>query len=202
MPLQDLATIDAVLISHMHADHFFDLVPLRYALKYQVQRRTALPVLIPPGGMKTLHSIVSPFAKGGSFFDGIMKITEYPPNRPLHIGDAGITLAKTRHYIDAYAMRVGSGDRAAPEQRVVELARDADLFLCEAALGATGEERGRRGHCNAKEAAAMAAQAGVKHLVLTHYPAGVRPSDVKRAARSAFSGEITMADDGMQIALE
>jgi len=205
----DLAQVDAVLISHMHADHFFDLVPLRYALKYAVRRRSPLSVYLPPEGSKKLHAVVSPFAPRGSFFDGIVDVAEYSPDRTLRVRDVRITFAKTRHYIDGYAMRVRMGAQTfvfssdtAPQPALVEFARGADLFLCECALGEAGEEHGRRGHCNANEAAAMAAQAAVKHLVLTHYPASQTASRLKHAAAGAFSGRITVADDGMEIALE
>jgi ribonuclease BN (tRNA processing enzyme) len=209
MTVQNPATLDAILISHMHADHFFDLVPLRYALKYEVQRPSPLPVYLPPGGMKKVNAVVSPFTHGGSFFDGILTMAEYAPNRELRIGDARITFARSRHYIEAYAMRVRSragtivfSSDTAPEKRVVDLAQNADVFLCEAGLGPAAQEHGRRGHCNAKEAGAMAAHAAAKHLLLTHYPSSARASELKHAAQSEFSGKITVADDGMEIALE
>ncbi len=206
--VQDLASIDAVFISHMHADHFFDLVPLRYALKYQIERGTPLPVLLPPGGIRQLRTVVSPFAKSGSFFDGLIALDEYAPENDYRIGEASIAFAKTRHYIAAYAMRVQLEDSViafssdtAPEQRVIDLARNADIFLCECGLGAAGGETGRRGHSNAREAGDMASHARAKHLVLTHYNAPDDSDELERNARRAFSGTITVADDGMNIAL-
>lgn len=204
--VQDIAAIDALFISHMHADHFFDLVPLRYALKYEIDRSTPLPVLLPPGGIKQLHSVVSRFAKRGSFFDGLIALDEYDPAREYRAGGATLTFAKTRHYIPAYAMRVQLADAAiafssdtAPERRVIDLAQDANIFLCECGLGAQGTESGRRGHSNAREAGDMAFHARITHLVLTHYHATAGAADLERAARAAFSGRITVADDGMVI---
>lgn len=208
LAVQDVNALDALLVSHMHADHFFDIVPLRYALKYEIRRASPLPVFLPPGGLKKIRTVVSPFARGRSFFDGTMDVSEYAPASELRINGAGISFAKTRHYIDAYAMRIQLGDGTivfsadtAPTQRVVDLARGADIFLCESGLGAAGEERGRRGHSNAKEAGATAQAAGVKHLVLTHYSASEEPADLERAARASFSGNVTVADDGMEISI-
>jgi len=208
LAVQDVTALGALIVSHMHADHFFDIVPLRYALKYEMKRTSLLPVFLPPGGQKKLRTVVSPFARGRSFFEGTMDVAEYAPASELHINGAGISFAKTRHYIDAYAMRIQLGDGTvvfsadtAPTQNVIDLARDADIFLCETGLGAAGEERGRRGHSNAKEAGAMAQAAGVKHLVLTHYSASERPADLERAARASFSGNVTIADDGMEISI-
>jgi ribonuclease BN (tRNA processing enzyme) len=206
---QDVTALDALLVSHMHADHFFDIVPLRYALKYEMRRERALQAYLPPGGRRKLASVVAPFAKNGSFFDGVMDVAEYLPASGLRIGDARISFAKTRHYIDAYAMRIqlpGStfafSSDTAPVQNVIDLVRGADLFLCECALGADGRESGSRGHSNAKEAGAMAQAAGVKHLVLTHYSASSRAADLKQAAKSAFNGKITVADDGMELVVK
>ncbi len=133
---------------------------------------------------------------------------EYVPARVLNLRDAHITFAKTQHYIEGYAMRVQIGQAViafssdtAPTPEVIDLARDADIFLCECALGAHGREIGRRGHSNAQEAGEMAHAAGVKHLVLTHYSASQRAADLKRAASSSFAGPVTIADDGLEIPL-
>jgi len=204
LSVQDVASIDALFISHMHADHFFDLVPLRYALKYEIERSTLLPVFLPPGGIKQLRSVVSPFAKRGSFFEGMIALDEYAPDGEYRIAGATLTFAKTRHYIAAYAMRVQLEDATiafssdtAPEQRVVDLAQSADVFLCECGLGAQGAETGKRGHLNAREAGELASRARITHLVLTHYHASADPADLDRAARTAFSGRISVADDGI-----
>ena len=45
----DYTALDAILISHMHADHFLDLIPLRYALKYgPLQREGRIALYMPP----------------------------------------------------------------------------------------------------------------------------------------------------------
>lgn len=199
----DLRRLDALVISHMHADHFLDIVPLRYALKYQVHRRLPLPVFLPPGGRAALSRVVSPFAAAGTFFRGVVELHEYNPAKELELRSARIAFAKTRHYIDAYAMRITLRDGTiafssdtAPCRQVSDLACQADIFLCECGLGANGRETGRRGHCNAAESATMAKEAGVKHLVLTHYSESERPQELYRHARGVFTGSISVADDG------
>ncbi len=63
-----------------------------------------------------------------------------------------------------------SGD-SAPDERLVELARDADLFICEATL-LTGESDGPspRGHLSLDEARAAYQASGAKQLLITHRP--------------------------------
>jgi ribonuclease BN (tRNA processing enzyme) len=201
----DYDRLGAVVISHMHADHFIDLIPLRYALRYGTRRREAkLPVYLPPGGIAMLRKLVSAFPhEGGDFLGDAFALFEYDPNRPLALaGGATLRFAHTAHYIPAFAVRwerdgvsVTYSADTAPDERVVALARETDVFLCEATLRRGEVERGMRGHSSAAEAASMARDAGVRRLVLTHYHDAATSEDLDESARTVFPGDITVADD-------
>jgi ribonuclease BN (tRNA processing enzyme) len=201
----DYDRLDAVVISHMHADHFIDLIPLRYALRYGPRRRERkLSVYLPPDGSALLRTMVSAFPHegGGDFLDDVYEIAEYDPARPLAIGGATVRFAHTAHYIPAFAMRweragvsVTYSADTAPDERVVALARETDVFLCEATLRHGQVEQGMRGHSSAADAAAMARDAGVRRLVLTHYPEEHTARDLGQSARELFTGDILVADD-------
>lgn len=200
--------LDAVVISHMHADHFFDIIPLRYALRYELERGQPLPVYLPPGGIAIAQTIGAPLKETADFYSGVLDLREYSVVEPLRIGDCEIQFAPTVHYIPAYAMRVetraavlGYSADTAPCDGVPNLVREADIFLCEAALGPSGTEAGQRGHLNAQEAGELAQRAGVKHLVLTHYSAKADPKALRDAAAQVFYGKISVADDGMTFPL-
>ena len=64
--------LDAVVISHMHADHFFDLIPLRYALRYELERAQPLIVYLPPGGIAIAQTIGSPLKETADFYSGVL----------------------------------------------------------------------------------------------------------------------------------
>lgn len=202
----DPAQLDAILISHMHADHFFDIVPLRYALRYELRRTKPLPVYVPPGGMEVLQRIGRTVGRHGDFYAGVLDVREYEPHRRLAIKGCSVRFAPAVHYIPAYAMRIEMGGAVlgysadtAPCDEIVDLVRDAGVFLCEAALGPDGKESGRRGHLNAEEAGTIAKRAGVRLLLLTHYGAQSDPKALHSAAARTFSGEIRVADDGMNV---
>ncbi len=204
----DIENISAVVISHMHADHFIDLIPLRYALRYEVHRLKPLPVYVPPGAIDILARVVRPLTEADNFFGGVFDLREYAPDESLRIADCSVRFAKTVHYIPAYAMRIETPDGVlgfsadtAPCAAVPKLVRGAEVFLCEAALGPRGHENGKRGHLNAQEAGEMAASADVRHLLLTHYGATAPPVELHDAAAASFKGPITIADDGLEIPL-
>jgi ribonuclease BN (tRNA processing enzyme) len=206
----DYDRLGAVVISHMHADHFIDLVPLRYALRYGVLRRAAkLPVYLPPGGIAMLRRLVSAFPhEGGDFLDDVYTLAEYDPSRPLAVEGATLRFAHTAHYIPAFAVRWQRGGASvtysadtAPDEQVVALARESDVFLCEATLRHGEVEPGLRGHSSAAEAASMARDAGVRRLVLTHYGEESTSLDLDQSAREIFRGEIIVADDHRSVDL-
>ena len=202
--------ISAIAISHMHADHFIDVVPYRYALKYGDQRRTQpLPLLLPPGGERLLRAMVSAFARegdAGDFLDESFAVQTYDAARSQRIGSLEVRFALTRHYIPAYAMRVSDGRRTlvfsadtAPAPEVIAFAKGADVLLCEAALEPGCVEQGERGHSTPAEAGAMARDAGVSRLVLTHYPQHVPSEAIHADAARSFAGEVILAHDHLTL---
>ncbi|MDQ6932824.1 MAG: MBL fold metallo-hydrolase [Candidatus Eremiobacteraeota bacterium] len=201
--------LDAVVISHMHADHFLDLISLRNALSYGQQRRgTKLPVYLPASGEQWLRGVGVAVGSDShkDFFNEVFDIKAYDAGCTLVIADFQLSFAKTVHYIDAYAIRVQTKRGAitysadtAPCANVVNLARDSDLFVCECTLGANGSESGRRGHSSAREAALMAEEAHVGKLLLTHYGSESSPQHLVAEASRYFTAECDAADDLMQL---
>ncbi|MGC2405361.1 MAG: MBL fold metallo-hydrolase [Candidatus Cybelea sp.] len=202
--------LDAIVVSHMHADHFFDLVPLRQGLKYgPLACAERLPVFLPPGGgraLDVLRQAVSPDASA-DFFDAVYDVREYDPTVTLAIEELQLTFAPTQHYIEGFAVRVECEGRSityssdtAPCDTVVELARETGLLLAEASLGLAGEE-GKRGHSSAEEAGEMACRAAARRLVLTHYGSAYSGEALIGAAKRHFAGRIDAADDGLQFSV-
>lgn len=200
----DVSKLSAVVITHMHTDHFMDLIALRYALKYEYSRAARLPVYLHVGARSVLDEVVAPLTAGSGFFDDVFELREYREGEHVQIDGALVRFAKTTHYIPAFAVRVEAGgihvtfsSDTAPCEPVVQLAHRSEIFLCEAALGPDGGDHKTRGHSNAIEAGRMAADAGARHLVLTHYDAKAHPDALREKAASTFVGKISIADDGI-----
>ena len=180
--------VDAIVISHFHLDHWGDLIPWAFGGLYGAARDVPPPELwLPPGGRETLHGL-DPVLYANAVLE-VFPVREYAEKTPFSA--AGFELAAHRmlHYaIESYGLRVSNGTRtvaysadSAPCLGIVELARDADLFLCEATLAQP--EAGVRGHLTAEEAIEISATAGAHRLVVIHRPDELPlPDGVERAS--------------------
>ncbi len=197
-------SLGAIVISHMHADHFIDLIPLRYALRYgNHDNRRKIPLYLPPDGERILRDLTDVFTgEGGDFLSDVFTIAMYDPSTPLRIGESTVSFAPTRHYIRGFALRaerdgtsVTYSADTAPDDEVVALARDTDIFLCEATLAQSDGHSEVRGHCSAREAGEMAAAAHARRLVLTHYDGETPVDRLLDDAREAFGEHVCVTDD-------
>lgn len=139
----DPDTIDAVLITHLHGDHFGGLVfILRQATLYG--RRTR-PLLIagPPGLRDRLETALEAFFPGGASVPTTFKleVVELEDREPLEIASLRVTAFTVSHPCGAppYALRVEIDGKViaytadtAWVDAVADAGRDADLFICEA----------------------------------------------------------------------
>jgi ribonuclease BN (tRNA processing enzyme) len=177
---EDWPRVDAIAITHWHLDHWGDLIPWVWGAMYGPARELDRPELwIPPAGRQLLSEIESRLGRPG-MFDEAFDVHEYEPGRAFLSAGMEITAVRVLHYeLEAYGFRVAangsvlaySGD-SGPHEGLGELARDADLFLCEATLvDGTEEREGRpRGHLSPSEASTAFEASGAKRLVLTHRP--------------------------------
>ena len=87
-----------------------------------------------------------------------------------------------------------------PTREIVDNAREADLFICEGMYGEPDKEKKAKEykHMTFYEAAAMAKEANVRELWLTHYsPSLVRPQDYTKQVQEIFSNTVVPKDRWM-----
>jgi ribonuclease BN (tRNA processing enzyme) len=212
----DYVDVDAVVISHLHADHFVDLVPYSYALTL-APRQQPVPVppwpgtddparprlVAPPGAREMFRRVVGAWGDDG-LIERAFEIEEYAQDSVVEVGPLRISFSAVPHFVPAFAISVesangggrlvyGADSRPAPE--VVECARGADLLLLEATLPRP-ERSGKRGHLTAGEAGAHAREAGVRRLVLTHISDELDLDAARERARAEFDGDVDVAREG------
>jgi ribonuclease BN (tRNA processing enzyme) len=198
--VSDVASLSAIVLSHMHPDHFFDLIPLRYAVQF-LDAGHQIPLWLPPDGADMLAGLLRPLGLPDDFFTGTYDVREYDPDGTLTVGSLSVRFAVTRHFIPAYAMRIRHVSRNHPafffssdtawSDSVRALAGGADLALVEATQ-AHQNGGGELGHLTGSLAGKLAQEAAVGRLVLTHYPASLG-SDLLSQARAEYSGSVELA---------
>jgi ribonuclease BN (tRNA processing enzyme) len=206
----DYADVDAVVLSHLHADHFLDIVPFSYALTYgpRVQpsggEAPARPRLIsPPGGRELFRRVVGAWGKE-DLVEQAFAIEQYEANSVVDVGPLRISFKPVPHYIEAYGIsvepaagggRLVYGGDSRPAAELVELARGADLFLVEATLPRP-ERSGMRGHLTPREAGEHGKAAAAHRLVITHISDELDALWARAEAEDAFGGPVEMAREG------
>jgi len=188
--------VDAIAITHWHLDHFGDLVPWVWGHLFGLGLEDEMPELwVPPGGNDQLTAFGTQFGTP-DMFERVFQIREYEERVPCAAAGFELSAFKVPHYlIDTYAFRVTNGTRvltysgdSAPSEQLVEAARDADLFVCEATLATSNSDAKPRGHVSAEEAIAAFKASGAKRLLLTH-----RPQELP------VEGDWEQAEPGMQL---
>jgi ribonuclease BN (tRNA processing enzyme) len=189
--------LDTIAITHFHLDHWGDLVPWCWGTRHGPGARVDQPtLLVPPGGRVRLRSLGEQLGNG-TMFEDTFGISEFEPGLPLETAGFRLTALPVPHYaVEAYGFRVESGSKVlaysgdtGPNGTLAELAREADLFVCEATLGDDGEED-PRGHLSLPEAATAFESSGARRLLVTHRPAELPV------------GEHELAYDGLVIHVE
>jgi ribonuclease BN (tRNA processing enzyme) len=201
----DPATVDAVLITHLHADHILDLLPFSFALgSGQIGQGLRPPLWGPPGARAALAAYSAAVGMEDQINEGFT-VGEYEPSTTLELGPFSIRFCEVPHYIRAWACdlscqtgrRLTFGGDCGPNDAVVELGRNTNLMLLEATEGAHAQHHdGLRGHLSAAEAGAMASRAQAGRLMLTHYSDLLDAAALRSAAQAAFGGPVELATEG------
>jgi len=199
----DYRKVTAIVISHMHFDHFADLIPYTYGLKLGVPLTDGYrPTLyLPPNGKQILGKVVEQWPDLGRLVFDAFEVHEFDPEKQYTVGPLQVNFISTLHYVPCWGVSViESGKKlaysadAGPSEALKLLAAGADLLLCEAALEARSGP-GAWGHLSAKEAGETAATASVKRLLLTHTWGHFDRARMLAEARDAFKGPVEFAEE-------
>lgn len=196
----DVAEVDALLISHLHPDHFADLYGIYYALRFHPSGPRMVPVYAPSGTKEFVSQLLP--GESARTFGERCPISVVAPGQRLALGPLTVTLHRAFHPIETLASRVEAGGRVlaysadtAPSSDIVDCANGADLFLCDTSWLETDRPFDDGVHCTGLGAGWMAAQAGAARLMLTHVFPDHDPELAVQEARSVYDGEVRAAAD-------
>jgi len=195
-----LLNLDAVTVSHYHADHIADLFCLQYAVRVDMElglRSSGLPIY----GHTEDPSFEKLTYKNFTTGYGFCEDTE------LALGPFTLTFLKTVHPDPCYAVKLTYGNKSVVYtadtgyfDALVDFSREADLLLCESSL--YEEYRGAiPGHLSAGEAAEIAQKGRCHSLILTHLPHFGQHKNLLEQARKGFTGPIQLAESGLSLVI-
>lgn len=195
-----LADVDAIVITHEHIDHCVDLLVTYYGIAYGNLAPRGMELYLPTGVLERLEGAVS-----ASYRDTLRScFTIHTLGSPdsFDVGPFAIESVLMPHVgLTAFGYRITAGGATlaytgdtGPGAALVQLGRDADLLIAEAALQAADPPFDS--HLTAEQAGEGAARAGAKRLMLTHLRPNQDPAISVREASDAYGGPIEVAAEG------
>jgi ribonuclease BN (tRNA processing enzyme) len=195
----EASTLDAVFVSHLHPDHFIDLVPLRHYLRYQFAPGRRVRVFGPDGLSDRLDAL---HAEPG-FVAEALDVAALDEGHML-VGDLDVEARLVTHTEESYGFRVAadgigpglvySGDCGRAGD-LAPLVRDGDTLLTEVSFGAGPVVPGAL-HLNAEAVAGLAASTGAGRVLLTHLGMGQDEAATIEAVKTRFSGPVELVEPG------
>jgi ribonuclease BN (tRNA processing enzyme) len=195
----DPADVDAVVLSHLHPDHFLDLTAMVVHRRYAMSGARRIPVLGPDGTHDRLALAYDPADRGGlgDLFDFA---TVTPGQREL--GPFRLRFERVNHPVPTHAVRLTAGGRAlaysadtGPGEGLVAVAEGADALLCEASF-TDGAANPPDLHLTGRQAGEHAAKAGAGRLLVTHVPPWIDAARARADAAAAFAGPTDLVAAG------
>lgn len=199
-----LEDLDAIIISHKHADHCVDLIGLHHAVRAHGPAATGIPLYSPPGVAELLAELTS--REAPYVFEESFELQTVQAGDSFTVKDVRFRLYESVHPPPTLSMRLESDGRvltysadSAGGPKLVEAARGADLFLCEATWQGEPLDHPAGIHLTAEGAGTVATEAGVDRLLLTHVAGHLDRQVSLEEARRTWDGPLDVAVDGMTV---
>jgi ribonuclease BN (tRNA processing enzyme) len=203
---RDYREVEAVVLSHLHADHLLDLVPFSYALTVGPGAGVlAKPRLLAPSGAASFFRRLVGTWDSEDLISRAFAIEEYEAGDEIEACGVAVRPHAVPHFGPTNAIelrdpaggRIVFGSDGRFSERLVEAARGTDVLIAEATLAEPDPAPiEQRGHMSAGEAGELAARADAGRLVLTHISDELDPERAVAEAASAYTGPVEVAAEG------
>lgn len=197
-----LDELDAIWISHLHADHSADLLTAYYGALYaDIRLPGPIPLYGPAGIADRLAGFLTN-TPARSPVESAFAVTELHDGHQASVGSLRLTSRAVAHGIPAFAVRIDaagkslvySGDTA-PCPSLTQLAENCDVLLCEAeSVEAPADEE--HVHHTPEDTGDTANAARASRLIVTHVGRFLTPRQAVARASARFRGPVDYAAPG------
>jgi ribonuclease BN (tRNA processing enzyme) len=195
------STLDAVVVSHLHPDHFVDLVPLRHYLRWEFQPPRRLRLIGPRDLAHRLDALHADEGFSSEAFDlEALEETDY------QVGSLTVTARRVHHIPDSFGFRV-AGSKGGPglvytgdcgrASDIDDLVRPGDTLLSEVSFGPTPGDP-MAAHLDGPSVGALAARTGASRVLLTHLMMGFDRDATVASVCAKFNGPVELVEPGME----
>lgn len=197
-----LDELDAIWISHLHADHSADLLTAYYAALFaDIELTAPIPLYGPPGIAGRLAHFLT-HTDERSPVESAFSVEELHDGHQARVGALTLTSRAVQHDITAFALRVESAQRSlvysgdtAPCLALTSLAEGCDALLCEAE-SARVPSAAKQVHHTPEDTGDTARSAGAGRLIVTHVGRLLTPEQAVARAATRFDGPVDYAAPG------
>ena len=192
-------TLTTICISHLHPDHFIDLVPLRHWLRYHAAPRSRVRV----DGPAELGARIDALHAEPGFAATALDIVPLAPGA-RNVGPFRLEVARVEHTDDSFAVRVSTGDDRpglvysgdiGDADELAPILRPGDTLLAEVSFGPGPVPRGVL-HLDGTAVGRLARDGRAGRVLLTHLLPGLDPEATIAAVRESFDGPAELVDPG------
>jgi len=204
--------LDALALSHCHADHMGDIISLQVYRKWGPgAAASALPLYGPAETLRRVRQIED--APDDEAYEVEFAFTHMQLGEAYRVGPMTIRPYRALHPVEAFGLRIEGPSEEDPERLVslfytgdtdlcdtiIEGARGVDVFLSE--VGFTSDETEPDMHMDGTRAGEVATRAGVGRMIATHIQPWTPRDRVASEIRQTWSGPLDFATSGMQVSL-
>lgn len=199
----DIKDLDAIVLSHYHADHCSDVGVLQYARLVAMalaQKEATLPIYC--------FDDQKEFYKLSYKEEKITKGIAYQEGKSFQIKDLTFEPFKTLHAVECYGFRFTDGLKTVCytadggfTHTQIKMAQSVDLLISEANFSQRDETLAEGNHMTGRQAGEVALQAGAAFLLLTHLPPLGDEIRIYEEAQKVFGNKVALAKTDFKIDL-
>jgi ribonuclease BN (tRNA processing enzyme) len=199
------SSLDALFVTHLHPDHFVDLVPLRHYLRWELRPERRLRVI----GPRELGDRLDALHGDPGFTAAALDVEAVTDGELVTVGSLELSARRVLHTDDSYAFRVSAGDGTPAlvysgdcgrADDLLPLIRPGDALLSEVSFG-IGPGDPDAAHLDAADVGNLATRSGAGRVLLTHLQMGYGRQATVDAVRALYDGPVDLVEPGFRTTL-